>query len=49
MLQVRLERPLANTEKQEAEHLVRELSYLPLVVMQAAACMKASGMMVQEY
>jgi tetratricopeptide (TPR) repeat protein len=49
MLQVRLERPLANTEQQEAEHLLRELSYLPLAVVQAAACMKASSMTVQEY
>ncbi len=49
MLQVRLERPFANTEQQEAEHLLRELSYLPLAVMQAAACMKASSMTVQEY
>jgi hypothetical protein len=49
MLQARLARPLSNTEQQEAEHLLRELSYLPLEVMQAAACMKASGMTVQEY
>ena len=49
MLQARLARPLANTEQQEAEHLLRELSYLPLAVMQAAACMKASGMTVQKY
>ena len=49
MLQVRLERPLANPEQQEAEHLLRALSYLPLAVMQAAACIKASGMTVQEY
>jgi tetratricopeptide (TPR) repeat protein len=49
MLQVRLTRPLANTEQQEAEHLLRELSCLPLAVMQAAACMEASGMTVQEY
>jgi tetratricopeptide (TPR) repeat protein len=49
MLQVRLERPFANTEQQEAEHLLRELSYLPLAVIQAAACMKASSMTVQEY
>ncbi|KAL7772958.1 hypothetical protein CFE70_002922 [Pyrenophora teres f. teres 0-1] len=49
MLQVRLARPLANTEQQEAEHLLRALSYLPLAVMQAAACIKASGMTVQEY
>jgi tetratricopeptide (TPR) repeat protein len=49
MLQVCLSRPLANTEQQEAEHLLRELSYLPLAVMQAAACIKASGMTVQQY
>jgi tetratricopeptide (TPR) repeat protein len=49
MLQVRLARPLVNTEQQEAEHLLEELSYLPLAVIQAAACMKASSMTVQEY
>ncbi|KAI1666456.1 AAA superfamily ATPase [Pyrenophora tritici-repentis] len=49
MLQVRLARPLANTEQQEAKHLLRELSYLPLAVMQAAACMNASGLTVQQY
>jgi tetratricopeptide (TPR) repeat protein len=49
MLQVRLTRPLANTEQQEAERLLRELSCLPLAVMQAAACMKASGITAREY
>ncbi|CAN9326633.1 unnamed protein product, partial [Alternaria alternata] len=49
MLQVYLTRSLANTEQQEAEHLLRELSCLPLAVMQAAACMRASRMTVQEY
>ncbi|CAN9172419.1 unnamed protein product [Alternaria alternata] len=49
MLQVRLERPLAKTEQQEAEHVLKALSYLPLAVMQAAACIKASGMTVREY
>ncbi|EUC40673.1 hypothetical protein COCMIDRAFT_41040 [Bipolaris oryzae ATCC 44560] len=49
MLQVRLARPLANIEQQEAEHLLAELSYLPLAVMQAAACMNASDMAVREY
>jgi hypothetical protein len=49
MLQVRLAKTLANTEQQEAKHLLRELSYLPLAVMQAAACIEASGMTVQEY
>jgi hypothetical protein len=28
------------------EHLLKELSYLPLAVMQAAACIEASGMTV---
>jgi hypothetical protein len=46
MLQVRLARPLANAEQGEAEHLLKELSYLPLAVMQAAACIEASGMTV---
>ncbi|CAN9174148.1 unnamed protein product [Alternaria alternata] len=49
MLQVRLARPLADTEQQEAEHLLRDLSCLPLVVVQVAACMKAANMTVQEY
>jgi tetratricopeptide (TPR) repeat protein len=49
MLQVRLARPISNTEQQEAEHLLSELSYLPLAVVQAAACMNASGMTVQQY
>ena len=38
-----------NTEQQEAEHMLRELSYLPLAVVQAATCIKAGGMTVQEY
>jgi tetratricopeptide (TPR) repeat protein len=49
MMQLRLARPLTITEQQEAEHVLRELSYLPIAVMQAAACMKASDMTVQEY
>jgi hypothetical protein len=49
MLQNRLARPLSNTEEQEAEYLLRELLYLPLAVTQAAACMDASGMTLQEY
>jgi hypothetical protein len=49
MLQVCLTKLLANTEQQEAERLLRELSCLPLAVMQVAACMEASGMTVQEY
>jgi hypothetical protein len=49
MLRNRLVRPLSNNEQQEAEYLLRELLYLPLAVAQAAACMNASGMTVQEY
>ncbi|KAH8698104.1 kinesin light chain [Phaeosphaeriaceae sp. PMI808] len=49
MLQSRLATPLSNTEQQEAEYLLSELLYLPLAVAQAAACMNASGMTVQEY
>jgi hypothetical protein len=49
MLQSRLVTPLSNTEQQEAEHLLRELLYLPLAIAQAAACINASGMTVQEY
>ena len=49
MLQVCLARSFANTEQQEAEHLLRELSCLPLAVIQPAACMRASRMTVQEY
>ncbi|KAF2633333.1 kinesin light chain, partial [Macroventuria anomochaeta] len=49
MLQNRLTTPLSNAEQQEAMHLLRELSYLPLAVVQAAACMNASSMTVQQY
>jgi tetratricopeptide (TPR) repeat protein len=49
MLQNHLARPLSNTEQQEADYLLRELSYLPLAVTQAAACMKTSNMTLQEY
>jgi hypothetical protein len=49
MLQTRLARPLANTEQQEAKHLLRKLLYLPLAIAQAAACMNTSGTTVQKY
>jgi hypothetical protein len=49
MLQVYLERLIANTKQQEAKQLLKELSCLPLAVVQAAACMKASNITVQEY
>ncbi|OAF99941.1 HET-domain-containing protein [Paraphaeosphaeria sporulosa] len=50
VLQNRLANPLSDTRQlREAELLLRELSYLPLAVVQAAACINASGMAVQEY
>ncbi|KAJ4346585.1 uncharacterized protein N0V89_010516 [Didymosphaeria variabile] len=49
MLQNCLTTPLLNAEQQEAMHLLRELLYLPLAVVQAAACMNASSMTVQQY
>ncbi|USP76210.1 kinesin light chain 3 [Curvularia clavata] len=49
MLQTRLTTPLSNAEQQEAMHLLRELSYLPLAVVQAAACINASSITVQQY
>jgi tetratricopeptide (TPR) repeat protein len=49
MLQSLLVTLLSKTEQQEAEHMLKELLYLPLAVAQAAACMNASGMTVQEY
>ncbi|KAH7062716.1 kinesin light chain [Paraphoma chrysanthemicola] len=49
MLQSRLTTPLSNAEQPGAIRLLRELSHLPLVVSQAAACMNASNMTVQQY
>jgi tetratricopeptide (TPR) repeat protein len=49
MLQNRLTSPLSKAEQQDTMHLLEELSYLPLAVVQAAACMNASGMTVQQY
>jgi tetratricopeptide (TPR) repeat protein len=49
MLQNCLTTPLSNAEQQEALHLLEELLYLPLAVAQAAACMNASGMTLQQY
>ncbi|EUC30496.1 hypothetical protein COCCADRAFT_39267 [Bipolaris zeicola 26-R-13] len=49
MLQIRLARPLSTTEQEVAQCLLRELSYLPLAIIQAIACISASGMTLQEY
>jgi tetratricopeptide (TPR) repeat protein len=49
MLQNRLTSPLSNAEQQKAVHLLRQLSYLPLAIVQTAACINASKMTVQQY
>jgi tetratricopeptide (TPR) repeat protein len=49
MLQNHLMTPLLDTEQHEAKDLLRELSCLPLAIVQAAACMNASSITVQEY
>jgi hypothetical protein len=49
MLQNRLTTPLSNAEQQQAMHLLSELSFLPLAVAQAAACMNNSSITVQQY
>ncbi|KAF2819853.1 kinesin light chain [Ophiobolus disseminans] len=49
MLQSRLTTPLSNAGQQEAVYLLRELSYLPLAVAQAAACINVSSITVQQY
>jgi hypothetical protein len=49
MLQNHLMKPLSDAEQHEAKDLLRELSYLPIAVVQAAACMNASSMALQEY
>jgi tetratricopeptide (TPR) repeat protein len=49
MLQSRLKTPLSNAEQPGAIRLLRELSHLPLAVSQAAACINASNMTVQQY
>jgi tetratricopeptide (TPR) repeat protein len=49
MLQNCLSRPLLNTEQHALNVLLRELLYLPIAVVQAAACMDVSSLTVQEY
>ncbi|KAL6153466.1 hypothetical protein ACJQWK_11234 [Exserohilum turcicum] len=49
MLQSRLTTPLSDAEQLGAIHLLRELSYLPLAVSQAAACINASNITIQQY
>jgi tetratricopeptide (TPR) repeat protein len=49
LLQNHLIRPLSDAEQHEAKYLVRELSYLPIAVVQAAACINASNMTLHQY
>jgi tetratricopeptide (TPR) repeat protein len=49
MLQNRLTSALSNAEQQNAVHLLGQLSYLPLAVVQTAACINAGEMTIQEY
>ncbi|KAF2994257.1 hypothetical protein E8E13_001704 [Curvularia kusanoi] len=49
MLQNRLTAPLSRSGRRKARLLLKELSYLPIAISQAAACINASGMKIQEY
>lgn len=49
MLQNCLTTPPSDAEQQVAMHLLQELSYLPLAIVQAAAHMNASSLTVQQY
>jgi hypothetical protein len=49
MLQNRLTTPPSNAKQQDTMHLLEELSYLPLAIVQAAAHMNASSLTVQQY
>lgn len=49
MLQSQMARPLSGAQYQEAQSLVRELSCLPLAIVQAAACLNVTGTTLQEY
>jgi tetratricopeptide (TPR) repeat protein len=49
MLQSHLVRPLLSSEHEEAKLLLGELSYLPLALVQAAACINAGGITLREY
>jgi hypothetical protein len=49
MFQNRLTSPLSNAEQQRVSYLLREQLYLPLAIIQTAACINASEMTVQQY
>jgi GTPase SAR1 family protein len=49
MFQNHLMSPLLDAEEHDAKDLLRVLSYLPIAIVQAAACINASSMTVQEY
>ncbi|OAL54216.1 kinesin light chain [Pyrenochaeta sp. DS3sAY3a] len=49
MLENFLNRPVSSSEQQEAKLLLQELSYLPLAIVQAAACINATAVTLQQY
>ena len=49
MLENYLSAPIPQSEQQEAKLLLKELSYLPLAIVQAAAYINARGSTLQEY
>ncbi|USP76852.1 uncharacterized protein yc1106_04126 [Curvularia clavata] len=49
MLQNRVATPFSNTEQHAAMQLLKELLYSPLAIAQAAACINASSVSVQQY
>ncbi|KAF2820888.1 hypothetical protein CC86DRAFT_303869 [Ophiobolus disseminans] len=49
MFEKYLNTPLSESEQQEAKLLLQELLYLPLAIVQAAACINNKGLKVSEY
>ncbi|KAF5848455.1 hypothetical protein GGP41_005884 [Bipolaris sorokiniana] len=49
MLQNSLSKPLSPMEQQQSVLLLKELLYLPIAIVHAAACISASEMTMQEY
>jgi tetratricopeptide (TPR) repeat protein len=49
MLENHLSTPVTGAERQEANLLLQELSYLPLAIIQAAAYINAEGVTLQDY
>ena len=49
MFEKYLDTQLSKSEQQEAKLLLQELLYLPLAIVQAAACIRNTGLKIQEY